>query len=138
MKKLIKYLFLSCLGGVTYCLIELMWRNHTHWSMGLVGSICFIYAGMQNEFTSWDKSLLKQMAQVTVFITVVEFIAGCILNLWLKWDIWDYSNVPFNILGQICMPYCVLWFGISLIAILVDDYVRYWFFDEEKPRYKLF
>ena len=137
MKKLIKYLFLGCLGGTAYCFIELMWRGYTHWSMGLVGAICFIYAGLQNEFTAWEKPLWEQILQVTAFITVVEFIVGCIVNLWLKWDVWDYSNIPFNVLGQICLPYCVLWLGISLIAIVADDYVRYWFFNEEKPKYKL-
>ena len=137
MKKLIKYLFLGCLGGATYCFIEILWRGHTHWTMGLVGAICFIYAGLQNEFISWSKPLWKQMLSVTIFVTVIEFVVGCIINLWLKWDVWDYSNIPFNLLGQICLPYCILWFGLSLIAIVVDDYVRYWFFNEEKPKYKI-
>ena len=137
MRKLIKYLFLGCLGGATYCFIEILWRGHTHWTMGLVGAICFIYAGLQNEFISWSKPLWKQMLSVTIFVTVIEFVVGCIINLWLKWDVWDYSNIPFNLLGQICLPYCILWFGLSLIAIVVDDYVRYWFFNEEKPKYKI-
>lgn len=137
MKKLIKYLFLGCLGGTVYCLIEILWRGHTHWTMGLLSAICFIYAGLQNEFILWSKPLWKQMLSVTIFVTVAEFLTGCIVNLWLKWDVWDYSNVPFNLLGQICLPYCILWFGLSLIAIVVDDYVRYWFFNEEKPKYKI-
>lgn len=137
MKKLIKYLFLGCLGGTVYCLIEILWRGYTHWTMGMLSAICFIYAGLQNEFILWSKPLWKQMLQVTIFVTVAEFLTGCIVNVWLKWDVWDYSNIPFNLLGQICLPYCILWFGLSLIAIVVDDYVRYWFFNEEKPKYKI-
>ena len=129
--------FVFIVGGIIYGTIEVLFRGYTHWSMGLVGAICFIYAGLQNEFTSWEKPLWKQMFQVTAFITVLEFIVGCVINLWLKWDVWDYSNIPFNLLGQICLPYCILWLGISLIAIVVDDYVRYWFFKEEKPKYKI-
>ena len=70
-------------------------------------------------------------------ITGVEFLAGCILNLWLKLGVWDYSNLPFNILGQICIPFTLLWYIISPVAIILDDYLRYWFFGEEKPRYKI-
>ena len=137
MKDLIKYLFLGCFGGATYCFIEILWRGYTHWTMGLLGAICFVYAGLQNEFISWSKPLWKQMLSITIFATILEFIVGCIVNIWLKWDVWDYSNIPFNLLGQICLPYCILWFGLSLIAIVVDDYVRYWFFNEEKPKYKI-
>lgn len=50
--------------------------------------------------------------------------------------IWDYSNMPFNIIGQICLPFTVAWYILSLLAIVLDDHLRYWIFGEEKPRYK--
>ena len=50
-------------------------------------------------------------------------------------DVWDYSNMPFNILGQICLPFTILWFFISILAIVLDDWIRYIMFDEEKPHY---
>jgi len=49
-----------------------------------------------------------------------------------------YSALPFNILGQVCLPFMVIWFFLSLAAILLDDYMRYFIWNEEKPRYKLF
>ena len=43
--------------------------------------------------------------------------------------------MPLNIMGQICLPFTILWIFISFIAILVDDQVRYRVFNEEVPRY---
>ena len=74
----------------------------------------------------------------STIITVLEFITGCIVNLWLGWNVWDYSNLPLNLLGQICLPFSILWYFISAIGIIIDDYIRYICFDEERPRYKLF
>ena len=71
-------------------------------------------------------------------ITVVEFVSGCIINLWLGWNVWDYSHIPLNILGQICLPFFFAWVGRSLVGIVLDDIIRWLCFGEEKPRYKIF
>ena len=73
----------------------------------------------------------------SIAITDLEFITGIIVNLILHLNVWDYSNLPFNLLGQICLPFCIIWFFLSLIGIVLDDYLRYYFFNEEKPKYKL-
>lgn len=70
-------------------------------------------------------------------VTLLELISGIILNVWLKLDIWDYSNLPFNFMGQICLPFSLAWVLLSLIAIIVDDYLRYKFFDEPFPKYHI-
>lgn len=136
-KLVIKYLFLLCVGGSIYCSIELVQRGRTHWTMFVVGGLCFIFCGLVNELLSWDMLIWKQMAICTVGITLIEFISGCIINILLGWNVWDYSNQPFNILGQVCLLYSGFWYLLSYIAIILDDYLRYWFFKEEKPRYKL-
>ncbi len=135
-KNIIKYLILGIIGGFTYVLIELFYRGHSHWSMFAVSAVSFILIGLINEFISWDMELWKQMLIGSGIVTILEFISGYILNIKLGWHIWNYSNVPFNILGQICLPFNIVWFFISLIAIVADDYLRYWLFDEEKPHYK--
>jgi len=71
-------------------------------------------------------------------ITVIEFISGLILNVWLGLNMWDYSNMPGNILGQICPQFTILWFFLSAVGIILDDVVRWRFFGEEKPHYHLF
>ena len=50
-------------------------------------------------------------------ITAYEFFVGLIVNLRLGWDVWDYSSVPFNILGQICPVYTMIWFLLCLIFL---------------------
>lgn len=137
MKTLFKYLFLFCIGGGIYCLIELAFRGHTHPSMFAVGGICFIICGCLNEIIPWDMTIQKQMLICAVTITAIEFVAGLILNVWLRLNVWDYSRMPLNIMGQICLPFTVAWYFLSAAGIILDDYLRYWFFSEEKPRYTL-
>ena len=136
-KLLLKYLFLFLLGGALYCVIEILCRGYTHPSMYILGGICFIVCGLFNEIFEWDTPLLLQMFLSSIAITILEFITGIVVNLVLNLHVWDYSNLPFNILGQICLPFCFIWFFLSLVGIVLDDYIRYYFFDEEKPRYKL-
>lgn len=137
MKSALKTLILFLVGGIAYITIELLYRGHSHWTMFLLGGLCFILIGGINNYISWDMLLWKQMLLGSVIITLLEFVCGCIVNLLLHWNVWDYSNLPFNILGQICLPFSILWFFISFVAIIIDDYIRYWLFGEEKPHYNL-
>lgn len=136
-KNIIKYIILGFVGGVIYIIIELLYRGYSHWTMFVVSSIAFILIGAINEIIPWEVKLWKQMLLGSIIVTIVEFFTGCIVNLWLKWNVWDYSNLPFNILGQVCLPFCIAWFFISLLAIVIDDYLRYWLFNEDKPHYSM-
>lgn len=138
MKRYHKEIILGCIGGLIYIGIELLWRGYSHWTMFILGGICFLKLGRINEVIPWDMPLWQQALIGTAIITGLEFLTGCIVNLWLGWNVWDYSNVPFNILGQICLSYTVLWIPISLVGIILDDYLRHWMFKEEKPHYYLF
>lgn len=134
----IKPLTLISVGGFLYVLIELIFRGHSHWTMFLVGGLCFWLIGLINEIIPWEMPLWRQCIIGAALITAVEFAAGCVINLCLGWDVWDYSNLPFNVLGQVCLPFMALWFFLSAVGIALDDYLRYWLFGEEKPHYKLF
>lgn len=136
MKALCKNLFLFIVGGILYYLIEIIWRGHSHFSMFFVGGLCFVLIGKINEYISWETPVYIQSILGSIIITTIEFISGCILNIWLGLGVWDYSNIPFNLFGQICLPFSILWIFVSFIAIFIDDYIRYIFFGEEKPRYK--
>ena len=138
MNKHRKEIILGLLGGLIYIGIELLWRGYSHWTMFVLGGICFVILGWINEIIPWDMLLWKQVAIGTMVITGLEFITGCIVNICLEWNVWDYSNMPFNVLGQVCLLYIFLWIPISLLGIILDDYLRYWLFREEKPIYKMF
>lgn len=135
---IIKYLFLAFFGGLIYILLELSWRGYSHWTMFILGGLCFLSVGLLNEFFSWDLEFEKQILIGGTLITILEFITGVIVNLILKWNIWDYSMLPLNILGQISLPFTLLWIVLSAAIILVDDWIRYKIFNEEKPRYKFY
>ena len=140
---------LFLIGGFVYSLIEILWRGYTHWTMFIVGGMCFVIMGLLNEYKfSWKDSLVKQSLISAVVIIIFEFVSGCIVNLWLKWNVWDYSNLPFNILGQVCLYFFFLWIPLSAFGIWLDDWIRYgiWllfgkYFPEmekrEKPKYKI-
>lgn len=135
-KEIIKHIVLFVIGGFLYYWIEIMWRGYSHYSMALLGGICFILIGRLNEQTSVHLSILKQGVVGAVIITTLEFLFGCILNLWLQLDIWDYTDQPFNIFGQICIPFTALWVILSIIALLLDDLLRCILFGEDMPTYK--
>ena len=132
-----KYLFLFNVGGLLYILIELIWRGRSHWTMFLLGGICFVFLGLINEVLSWQMPLWQQMIIGAIGITILEFVTGFIVNLWLGWCVWDYSGMPGNLLGQICPQYFVLWLPVALVGIVLDDWIRYWKFGEERPHYRL-
>lgn len=138
MSKLFKYLFLFFFGGIAYIIIELLWRGRSHVSMFVLGGLCFVIIGAINEKYTSNMPMIIQMIFGTFIVTALEFIFGCILNLYFKLNIWDYSDVPFNIMGQVCLPYTILWFLLTPVCIIADDYIRYAFFGEEKPHYKVF
>ena len=132
-----KYLVLMATGGLLYVVLELIWRGRSHWTMFLLGGICFMALGLINEILPWSLALWKQMLIGVAIITVLGFLTGCIVNLWLGWNIWDYSHLPGNILGQICPQYCLLWLPVSLAGIVLDDWLRYWWWGEARPHYKI-
>ncbi len=135
MKKLGEYLFLGGLGGTAYYLFEVLFRGFSHWTMFVLGGICMIFFAWQGQVFGWEEPLWIQVLRCTIFVTASEFLTGMIVNRWLGWNVWDYSEQPFQLLGQICLPFTVIFSGLCAIGILVSGYVLYWIFGEEKPEY---
>lgn len=126
MKIILKYSTIFLTGGILYMLLEIAFRGNTHWTMGILGGICFICIGIVNN--SFGFSLPIQMVIDALIITLLELISGIILNMGLHWNIWDYSQLPFNILGQVCLPFSLLWFCLSLPAIYLNKWICLTFF----------
>lgn len=131
-----KYLVLFFIGGTIYVSLEHIWRGWSHWTMFILGGICFIALGLINEILDWNTPMVLQMAIGCVIITTLEFITGCVVNIGLGWDIWDYSQYPLNFLGQISVGSSVLWYFLSAVGIVLDDTIRWKAFGEDKPKYK--
>ena len=73
-KLLNKYLFLFDVGGLLYVLIELIWRGHSHWTMFILGGLCFIYLGLINEVLPWEMPLWKQILIGAAILLVFKVI----------------------------------------------------------------
>lgn len=138
LKEYEKCFILFLIGGALYIGIEYIFRGFSDFSMFLAGGICFVLIGLLNEVLPWNLSLISQMFLSALIITIVEFIFGMIVNVWLKKGIWDYSSQPFNFKGQICLLFSNYWFFLSLPAILLDDWLRCHLLGEEKPKYRIF
>lgn len=124
MKKwLKKEFFIFIIFGISYFTLEILYRGYSHWTMIFLGGIVSVLIGLINEITP-NMRMWKQMFLGTILITVLEFILGYILNIKLGLGIWDYSNIPFNIMGQICLPFSFLWFVLSYFIIMLDDILK--------------
>ncbi len=137
MRQIYKNMVLFIVGGIIYYFIETLWRGYSHVSMFFVGGLCFVLIGLINEYLSFDTPIWKQQLIAAVIVTLIELAAGIVLNKCLKMSIWDYSNLPFNLWGQVSLHYSMGWFILSAAAIILDDWLRYFLFKEEKPYYKL-
>lgn len=88
--------------------------------MALAGGLCFGLLGRVSD-RMHGKSLPLRCAAGSAVITGVEFVFGCVFNLGLHMQVWDYSNELFNVAGQICARYSVIWFVLSAPLMLLTD-----------------
>ena len=115
--------FVFLTGCFVYILMEISARGFTHWTMTLTGGIILtilyeMFTGLRS-VPFWQKCILGSL-----IITSVEFTVGVIVNIILGWNVWNYSDMPFNILGQICLPFTVLWFFLCIPAGFVCGIIR--------------
>ena len=115
------------IGGLSYGLIEILYRGYTHWSMVLTGGaviLTFYYLiPLLIQLPLWASALLG-----AAIITTYEFTMGCVVNLLFKMEVWDYSDQPGNILGQICPQFSGCWFLLCLAFFSLVKYNRTIFF----------
>ena len=120
---ILKEFIIFIIFGLMYVTIELLYRGHTHYSMFIVGGICGVFIGLINDNTP-DMPLLPQCVLGAVIITVIELLTGLFLNVYLGLNVWDYSNQPFNFMGQICPQFCIIWCILSILVIRIDDWLK--------------
>lgn len=111
-----KRVILFYLGGMIYAAMELMFRGWTHWSMFLLGGLCFLLIGALGEVPS-PLPLLPRAVVGAGIVTMLELGCGLLVNR--SYQVWDYRAVPMNFCGQICLPFTLLWIGVCFLAIVV-------------------
>jgi len=108
--------------------------------MFIAGAFSGIGLGAIQE-NKWVKHKISSFWQSVIgagLILVIEFISGCIFNIWLGMGIWDYSTLPFNICGQICLLFGILWFFLTPFAFWVDELIDFYLFESVKSITPLF
>ena len=103
---------LFTLGGAAYVGLELVWRGRSHGSMFLAGGSCFVLLG---RLRNRPLPLPVRALAGAGIITGVERMTGLIFNR--HYNVWDYRDMPMQFMGQICLPYSLLWAPLSLGAI---------------------
>lgn len=111
------------IGGVTYAMIEIMWRGNTHWTMVLLGGLCFLTLYKLFGYMS-NYSLIEKCVLGAIVITALEFIVGCIVNLIFHMNVWNYSRMPLNLSGQICILYSTLWGFLCIPINFIANKIR--------------
>lgn len=134
---LAKYFVLFLLYGSIYFIIESIYKGHlTHGMMFLVGGIIGVLIGMINNLFDMDTDFILQCLVGMMIVLITECIVGYQFNIVQGMAMWDYSRVPFNFVGgQICIPFAIVWFILSGVCIVLDDWLRWRLFDEEEPFY---
>jgi uncharacterized membrane protein len=92
--------------------------------MGLVGGAAMCLLHRLNNSSDGAAVLFLKMCFSAVCITAAELLAGLVLNVKLGLNIWNYSRLPYNLYGQICPAFSLIWFSLSGIGMLFDALIR--------------
>lgn len=133
MRKFGEIAFVFLIGCFLYSLIEIASRGYTHWSMTLTGGVCLVY--IYHLATDTNMNIILKCLCGALFITSAEFIVGIAVNLVMEWNVWDYSDIPTNLMGQICLPYSFIWFMLCFVGCGISRIIKNKFleiYDEEK------
>lgn len=103
---MMKNMFL--LGAVGYPALELLWRKRTHWSMSLAGGAS---ASLIGQVQKLPLRRGKRALLCGAGITAIEGMCGLIVNR--KHQVWDYRREPLNWRGHVCLPFSLMWCGLS-------------------------
>ncbi len=105
------------IGSAGYGLCETAVRGRTHWSMLLAGGICLVWLVLA-DIKYMPLPIYLRSLYGGLIITAVEFVFGCIFNIILGFEVWDYSHLPLNIMGQICPKFYFIWVLMSFAVFV--------------------
>ena len=112
--KIVRKGILFIIGGSGYYLLELLWRRWSHWTMFVLGGLCFLLIGHLNEVEP-KLPVPFRLAVGAAICTFGELLFGLLFNR--DHSIWDYRGLPLNWGGQICLLFSVLWIPVSGLAL---------------------
>lgn len=114
LKKSVSFLILFLFGGICYAFLEVLWRGFTHWSMFVLGGLCYLLMAQLTVRCCGRLPLWFCCIASCTLITVLEFLTGCLVNLKLGWNVWNYADQPLNLMGQVCLGFTSIWFLLTI------------------------
>ena len=113
------FLIYSFLGWVLETVIATV-RQRKVVNRGLInGPFCIIYGIGAVLITIWLQELsgLWLFLFSAVYASVVEWIAGHLIQKIYHERWWDYSDKPFNFHGYICLEFSLIW-GLAIVMVV--------------------
>ena len=133
-KNIWKLLILCFLTGMCYSELELLARGFTYLPMTFIGGTAVTLIGLIARRHDAPSLKMWQFCTLgTLVILDVEYISGCVFNLLLHMDLWNYSGDKYNVNGQICLKNALLWFFLVPMAVWINGFFRWKLFDEPEP-----
>ncbi len=103
--------------------LEILWRGFTHPSMLFAGAMSALWLYVLRTRLARGH-LFVQCLLGSIGITFIELSVGCVVNLWLGLSVWHYGDMPYNLWGQICPTFSLLWFFLSLPALWLCEKIH--------------
>lgn len=128
-------------GGTMYFLLEVAYKTISgrpeaiSWTMLVLAVALCVPVERCGAELPWDCPLWLQALCCAALVTAAELAAGVVLNLWLGLGVWDYSQMPGNLWGQVCPQFALLWWGLCFLFIPVFDWLRYAVAGGDRPTY---
>ena len=123
MQKTIEYGTVFTVGALGYGAVELLWRGFTHWTMILTGGVCLLGIYL-SEARHCSAPIWKRCLVGSLIISLAEITVGFVVNMLLGWSVWDYSTLPMNLFGQVCITYSLLWFLLCIPVTYLCTWLR--------------
>ena len=79
------------------------------YGIGII-SVAFILHDYQND-------IVKLYCLSAIVVTLLEWMTGIVLEKLFHHRWWDYSHLPLNIQGYICLPFSLAW-GVACVVVI--------------------
>lgn len=102
------------------------WKEHRFVNRGFLnGPICPVYGigvTLVVHFLSpYRSNLIILYITSTILVTALEWLTGFILERVFHNKWWDYSNIPLNLNGYVCLLFSLIW-GVA--CVLIVDFIH--------------
>ena len=116
-------LFVFLLGCVACFWLQMLLFPEPLWLLAPSGGIGLYLVYRVNRF--YPRTALGVRALLgALLLTLTELFTGCIVNLGMGLSLWDYSALPYQFLGQICLPISLLYFFLCFPLALISYLIR--------------